>query len=150
MQEDKTSKFFQVFFKEIDLVQGCINRMAANSFEIKKWTVGLIAILGGLIEKSSVKQISGCLIFIMIIGVFWYLDAYFLKTERLYRAKYNWIIKKRAEVNLDNLFDLDPHNMAMVENKDKEISIWAAMKSETLRYFYGGLIGFCIVIYLLS
>lgn len=26
---------YQVLFKEIDLIQSCINRMASNSFEIK-------------------------------------------------------------------------------------------------------------------
>lgn len=42
--------------KEIDLVQSCINRMAANSFDIKKWSVGIIAILAGLLKQNMLSH----------------------------------------------------------------------------------------------
>ena len=57
--------------KEIDLVQSCINRMAANSFDIKKWSVGIIAILAGLLKQNMLSH--NCKIgalFLMVIIVF--------------------------------------------------------------------------------
>ena len=38
--------------KEIDLVQGCINRMAQNSFHIKGWTVTIFAVVLALLPKK--------------------------------------------------------------------------------------------------
>ena len=79
-------------FKEIDLIHGCISLMARNSFDIKKWTVGLITVMLGVLGSNrfaalldSPLKIS--LLFLMIICTFWYLDAYFLRLERLYRLK---------------------------------------------------------------
>ncbi|GKX32355.1 hypothetical protein SH1V18_48350 [Vallitalea longa] len=37
--------------KELDLIQGCVNRMASNSFHIKGWAIGLISSLN---SNSSV------------------------------------------------------------------------------------------------
>lgn len=38
--------------KEIDLVQGCINRMAQNSFHIKGWTVTIFAVVLALLPEK--------------------------------------------------------------------------------------------------
>ena len=38
--------------KEIDLIQGCINRMAQNSFLIKGWTVTLFAVILALLPEK--------------------------------------------------------------------------------------------------
>ena len=49
-----------VMEKEIDLVQGCISRMAQNSFVIKGWTITLIAVALALLpEKFDVKLLCG-------------------------------------------------------------------------------------------
>ena len=136
--------------KEIDLVQSCINRMAANSFDIKKWSVGIIAILAGLLKQNMLPY--NCKIgalFLMVIIVFWGLDAFFLKTEKLYRKKYSWIIKNRAEGNFSNLFDLNPYNKDMMLDKGAKMPhlVWVIL-SKTLFPFYTGLIAFCVVIFI--
>lgn len=45
-----------VMEKEIDLVQGCISRMAQNSFVIKGWTITLIALPLHCFLKSSMRN----------------------------------------------------------------------------------------------
>lgn len=145
-------------FKEIDLIQGCISRMARNSFEIKKWTVGLITIMLGVLGSNrfaalldSPLKIS--LLFLMIICTFWYLDAYFLKIERLYRLKYNWVIKNHYfyhTVLHKHAFNLDPYNSNMILEKDKKKlkkGILSTMMSGTLLCFYGCLALFCFIIF---
>lgn len=73
--------------KEIDLVQSCINRMAKNSFDIKKWSVGIIAILAGLLKQNILSHNCNIgALFLMVIIVFWWLDAFFLK-QRNYIEK---------------------------------------------------------------
>lgn len=45
--------------KEIDLLQGCITRMAQNSFIIKGWTLTIIvAVVALLPQKVSLSQPS--------------------------------------------------------------------------------------------
>lgn len=101
----------EILYKEIDLIQSCINRMSQNSFMIKGWLLTLfVAILALLPEKVNLTFL--CLISYIITICLWCLDAYFLKTERLYRWKYNWVITNRLQSE-DFIFDLNPHNSKM-------------------------------------
>lgn len=113
----ENSKNREVLNKEIDLIQGCINRMAHNSFIIKGWLISLIAVVLTLLpEKFEIKWL--CLVGLLITICFWYLDGYFLKIERLYKWKYDWIISQR--LNTDKyMYNLNPHNSNMwLPNKD--------------------------------
>jgi len=106
-----------VLLKEIDLIQSCINRMAQNSFMIKGWTISLIAVVLALLPESF--DVTGlCLIGIVATVCFWYLDAFFLRTEKLYRWKYDWVISNRLSCN-KYFCDLNPYNKDMwIPNND--------------------------------
>jgi len=131
----------QIMEKEIDLIQGCINRMAKNSFEIKKWTVGLITILTGILQGKDIGFI-GSLLLVIIVVIFWGLDGYFLRLEKLYRKKYEWIVINRVEKdNWECCYDLDPYNGEMFIPTEKwkkidDLTILDVMCSDTLKYFY--------------
>ena len=101
----------EILMKEIDLIQGCINRMAQNSFVIKGWTITLIAVVLALLpETVDLQVLSG--VGVIATLCFWYLDAFFLRTERLYRWKYEWVIKNR-KVSAEHCYDLNPDNEKM-------------------------------------
>lgn len=101
----------EVLVKEIDLTQACIKRMAQNSFIVKGWTISLVTVvLAFLPEKVNITLL--CLLGIIATLCFWYLDAFFLRCERLYRWKYEWIIASR-QTNNSYFFDLDPYNKSM-------------------------------------
>jgi hypothetical protein len=122
-----------ILHKEIDLIQGVINRMANNSFLLKGWLISLIAVLLAL-SKDSLLSCDLKLIFLILcfpIIIFWYLDAFFLHREKCYRELYNWVIKNRMISN-ENLYSLDfrPH-------QKKVKSIFRIMFSQTLFPFYG-------------
>lgn len=103
---------YEKLHKEIDLIQSCINRMANNSFMCKGWLLSLIiAILALLPENINKKSI--CLIILLANLCFWWMDTYFLQQEKLFRWKYEWIIKNRTNENLNYLYDLNPNNMHM-------------------------------------
>lgn len=125
----------EILNKEIDLIQNCINRMAQNSFMIKGWCITIVTALIAFLDKNLNAYILGT-IFVVPILAFWYLDSFFLLTERLYKRKYDWVIQNRLKSD-DNEFDLNP-NTFKDKKKDKEIKI---MFSKTLRWFYLMLLG---------
>lgn len=137
-----------VLLKEIDLIQGCINRMAQNSFMIKGWTISLIAVVLALLpETFDCTALS--IIGIVATGCFWYLDAFFLRTEKLYRWKYEWVIANRIACE-ENCYDLNPYNRKMwILNKDGSLKepprIVNVMFTKTLIPIYVPLIVLSII-----
>lgn len=97
--------------KEIDLIQACINRMAQNSFMVKGWAITLIAVVLALLPESFDVTLL-CSVGVVATLCFWYLDAFFLRTERLYRWKYDWVIARRSETT-EYAYDLNPNNSNM-------------------------------------
>jgi hypothetical protein len=123
----------EILHKEIDLIQGVINRMASNSFLLKGWIVSLIAVILALTKDTIVAtQLSYfSLILLLPVIVFWYLDAFFLHKERCYIKLYEWVIKNR-QTSLDNTYSLN------YKKYEKDVdSIFKIMFSTTLRLFYG-------------
>lgn len=82
--------------KHLDLIQGVINRLAGNSFSAKAWAVGLIAVLGSLAAKDANARIS-CAMLVPAV-CFWFLDAYYLRQERLFRKLYEGTIANPSTV----------------------------------------------------
>ena len=120
------------FHLELQQIQGIINRQASNSFKIKKWTVTLVAV-SFLFNSLNVSRLIG---FIPLFG-FWYLDAYYLRQERLYRELYDWTRINRPKDD-SHLFDLSTNRF-----KDDVASAPCLMLSRSLSAFYipiGGLL----------
>ena len=118
----------EFMLKEIEIIQDIIKRMAFNSFVIKGWTITLVAVT--LLLRGSEYQV---LIAFIPILVFWFLDAYFLWQERLYRRLYNWVIKNRTNTD-QYLFDMNAYRF-----KNEEQSRLKIMFSITLGWFYGSI-----------
>ena len=118
----------EFMLKEIETIQDIIKRMAFNSFMIKGWTITLVAVT--LLLRGSKYQV---LIAFIPILVFWFLDAYFLWQERLYRRLYNWVIKNRMDTD-EYLFDMNAYRF-----KNEEQSKLRIMFSITLGWFYGSI-----------
>ncbi len=125
----------EVLHKEIDLLQACIKRMADNSFMLKGWAMIVLVVVGTVSALSD----PGYFLFgaLVPMAAFWYLDAYFLQQERLYRIKYRWLVKNHAS-STKYLYDLTPTNLPY-GNKTKVDCIPLIMFSHTLRIFYPGL-----------
>jgi len=124
--------------KELDLVQSCILRMAQNSFMIKGWAFALVTAFVALTAEKLELYVL-CAVGIFILFAFWYLDAFFLKMEKLYRFKYEWIITERAKGNRKYLYDLNPYQNETRLPKKKTPTVVSVMFSSprTLLLFYG-------------
>jgi len=151
MENQQEGVSIEELHKEIDLIQSCITRMAQNSFMVKGWGFTLVAAMAALMaNKVSPGIICGAGIFILLF--FWYLDAFFLMQEKLYRFKYEWVIEERPKGNRKFLYDLNPWNKEMWKASRKPLHVWQVMISKpcTLLLFYGIPIVIGAVIIILS
>lgn len=133
MEEKANLKDYML--KEIDLIQNIIKRMAFNSFMIKGWAVTLVVIT--LLLKGTTYQV---LIAFIPLLMFWFLDAYFLWQERMYRKLYDWVISNRLKTE-EYLFNMNAYRF-----KNDVQSRFRIMFSITLGWFYGT-IAVLIIIY---
>ncbi len=95
------NNYMEQKMKHLELIQGVINRMANNSFLLKGWVVTLVVGILALASKDTDKQYFW-IAYIPIL-MFWFLDAYYLQQERLYRSLYE---KVRKTKNKDIDFSL--------------------------------------------
>jgi len=125
----------EYMLKEISIIQDIIKRMGFNSFMIKGWAITLVVVT--LLLKGTEYQVG--IAFIPLL-VFWFLDAYFLWQERMYRKLYEWVVTNRLKTD-EYLFDMNAYRF-----EDKVQSRLRIMFSITLGWFYGS-IAILLVIY---
>lgn len=138
MENEESLKEYML--KEIELIQDIIKRMASNSFMIKGWAITLVVVT--LLLKGEKYQV---LIAFIPLLVFWFLDAYFLWQERMYRKLYDWVINNRLKTD-EHLFNMNAKHRFKDPVKSRFRIIFSIMFSITLGWFYGS-IAFLIVIY---
>lgn len=122
--------------KHLDFIQLTITRMGANSFLIKGWAVTLIA---GLIAFTNDRgnTTTGALIGLMPSILFWGLDAYYLRQERLFRKLYD-IVRKQEKTD----YSLD------VKGIQKEVPCWPETFFAAVNWpFYLSLIGVIFLVW---
>lgn len=124
--------------KHLEFLQGVINRMAANSFFAKGWSVTLIAALFVLSARdANTKYVVVALI--PVVG-FWILDGYFLWQERLFRALYDDVRVRSADS-----IDFSMNTKAYIGGRR---TWFKSIFSMTLLIFYFSLIITMIVVFL--
>ncbi len=73
--------------KHLELIQGVINRMAQVSFILKGWAVTLVVALLAVVANTTNSWYG--LLGLLPALVFWAIDAYYLRQERLFRRLYD-------------------------------------------------------------
>lgn len=79
----------------LEMIQAVIARMASNSFVVKGWSMTILSAVLALAVGSSNQTLVG--IALLPIVCFWFLDAFFLRQERLYRKLYDEVRVKGPE-----------------------------------------------------
>jgi len=132
----------EYLFKETEITQDIISRMANNSFLIKGWSVTLV-VASLLFKGVSYHRFVA---FIPLF-IFWLYDAYFLRLEKLYRKSYDWLVNNRLN---NNQFLLDMAKDRLEKRFGKEVPcIHQIVFSKTSIAFYGFLL-FIIVCSILA
>jgi len=86
----------------LQMLQAIIARMAGNSFLLKGWSVTLVSALLALAADKSNR--SFVYLAYLPVLMFWKLDGYFLRQERLFRELYD-IARVAPAANID--FSMD-------------------------------------------
>lgn len=94
MEEDKR--------KYLELIQGVITRLSQNSFSIRGWTITVISALLAFSIKDKVWPVA-----FIPATMFWWLDAYYLRQERLFRKLYDSVAKSNS-TNITFSMDTSP------------------------------------------
>ncbi len=156
-QENDSIQFDnEVIHKEIDLIQGIINRMGQNSFFIKGWSVALVVGFSAFIfsrEKICPTYAIATMITQIVITLFlWYLDSFFLYTERFYRSWYDFCIVKKRHYTREWKYVLNMNDIKIImgeEAMQKANYLPSRNKvffSKTLYLFYITVLLYCIII----
>jgi hypothetical protein len=112
--------------KHLELLQNVISRMASNSFLIKGWCVTLVAALLALASQNS--NTKYVIVALLPTVMFWILDSYFLRQERLFRKLYDQV----RTLN-DDAIDFSMNTSSFMQS----IPLSKAAFSQTLIIFYG-------------
>jgi len=122
----------------LTFVQGVINRMAANSFLVKGWTIALVAAL--LAIAADKMTLSYVVIILVPVLLFWWLDAFYLQQETLYRKLYEVVALKE---NKDIDFSMRTEGFKSQIKSFKDIVL-----SKSVFPFYVVILGLLIVMYI--
>ena len=82
----------KLLVEEIKILQDIIKRMADNSFKIKTWAITLI--VATLLMKTNLNNVA---IAFLPLLTFWFLDAYYLQQEKIFRKIYDDKIELSTE-----------------------------------------------------
>lgn len=120
--------------KHLEIIQQVISRMAANSFLIKGWSITLLSAILAIAIKEDTNNLMA--VAFLPWAMFWVLDSFFLRQERLYRKLWD---KRRSEPQSSPTdFDMNTSCVA------SQVGSWCEVaQSPTLKIFHGGL--FCLI-----
>ncbi len=89
----------------LQLIQSGISRMANNSFLLRGWSVTLVAALAATAAAAGRDQFA---FFALLPGVvFWALDGFYLRQERLFRRLYDAVIAEPVSTKGTLAFSMD-------------------------------------------
>jgi len=121
--------------KHLEFIQNIITRMNTNSFLLKSWTVIIVSALFALSLKNENLDHLLIALTLLPILVFWGLDGYFLRQERLFRALYDEV-RGKDEKYVD--FCMDTNTV------QKKVTSWFNVTCSKTIFPYYGII--CIVV----
>ena len=121
----------------LQMIQSVITRMGRNSFLIKGWSITVITALGALAAAGASERFVYLACFPAVM--FWALDAYFLRQERLFRKL--WDHARKPDAEIDFSMNTRPFN-------DEIGSTGKVAWSLTLGLFHGTITGMIVVVIL--
>jgi hypothetical protein len=117
--------------KHLEFIQNVITRMNANSFQLKRMAIMIVAAFLAIYAGTSNSLFI--LVGIFPTLIFWFLDSYYLQQERVFRGIYSDV------AGLKSRFEIRPFEMPIQKyNKavDKSYSLWNVFTSKTIVGFY--------------
>lgn len=126
--------------KHLEFIQNIIARLNSNSYQIKSWTITIVAAVLAL--YASTQKTDFILVGIFPTIIFWLMDAYCLRQERRFRGLYNDV----ALISDDNR-TVKPFDMNTDLYKKGKYSFWNIFWTKTIWFIYSLIIVFLITVY---
>jgi hypothetical protein len=127
--------------KHLEFIQSIISRLATNSFLAKGWALTV----AGAIDAFAANHLNPWIAFVGLtpVAAFWWLDAFFLRGERLFRCLYDDVRRPDTSVEL--------FSMSTMSYRSDTNTAWRKVTfSSTLRVFYGVLLAIGLAIFIAS
>lgn len=146
MAEDKrNNKLNDDERQYLEMLQGNIERMAANSANCKTWMVTIVSALMAL--QCAIADLNGWILLgILPVFLFWYLDVYYLHLERGMRNRATLFVNMIRDNDYggceDALFNFQPYMVKKnnLSEEDKQNGLVATNDrwfSKSVAPFYG-------------
>lgn len=119
--------------KHLDFIQAVIARQASNSFLVKGWGLTVATAAFALAVKEDAPQVA--VVGVLAVLAFWYLDAFFLRQERLFRCLYDAVVDTTRNPPID-AFSMDTRPFA----KQKANTWPSVLRRSTVSLFFGVLV----------
>ena len=131
------------FLKYLTFIQDVITRMNRNAFQLKGWSITIVAALAALaVDKGSL------LLFIVAAvatAPFCFLDAYYLLMERQFRGLYNDVIKGCSDIKLFSMpINRYTPKEAKTDEEKAKYNYWRVVFSKSVIWFYGSMFVLCL------
>ena len=101
----------ELFTNYFEMIQNVIERLARSSFQIKAWAATIFTAV--IVLTYSIINTLIFIVLIAVISLFWALDSYYLKQERLFRKLYDHKVSQFNNVSEKEkikMFDMDVSN----------------------------------------
>lgn len=126
----------------LQMIQGVINRMGSNSFAVKGWSITLTAAIFALAATQGANTVLLWIPYFPVV-TFWFLDAFFLRQEKLFRKLYDAVRAKQITNAID--FSMDTADFDTEVNSLIRIAL-----SKTLLPFHGGIVLVAVIVQLVT
>ena len=114
----------------LKIIQDVITRMANNSFSLKGWCITIASGIFGINLWRDSEWEKYLLVLVPVL-MFWILDTYYLRQERLYRGLYDRVrMMSEKELNA-NMYSMIPPRKGDQDFNKKKYSFMRVMFSIT-------------------
>jgi len=133
----------ELFTKYLEMIQNVIERLARNSFQIKAWAATIFT--ATIVLTYSIINTLIFIVLIAVITLFWALDSYYLKQERLFRKLYEQKVNQFNNAQEKDKIEMFEMNVSNFQVKNVFKTMFSI--SELLYYIaiIGTLIAFLII-----
>jgi hypothetical protein len=128
--------------KHLELIQAVVGRLGNDAFLMKGWALTVAGAFAGFAINRVKWELAAGSLFPTVI--FWGLDAYFLRCERLFRCLYS---KVRVKDPAIEPFFMGATGPSFIQQAGSDVdSWWKTVWSGTVLAFYGAITGAAIVV----
>jgi len=122
----------EIFCEYLNMIHKIIERLAKNSFQIKAWTATIFAAI--IVLTYSIINILIFFILIFTVSLFWALDSYYLKQEKLFRKLYEHKVNEYHDESMR--MKIKVFDMSVIEYKTEVKNVPKTMISISELLFY--------------